>query len=472
MNRLCGSGRGTKVTNKRLRTAVLVATALAVLAIAPGTMAAPAPDGIDCTGPAGDPSPGTPAWHEREAKEAQCGEQRARDTAANPAFHAAGVEATARNGAIIAQDPFRDPAKLTGTRFRYEKVTFVDPKGQPLAGRLFLPCDSSCHGLPAGLRAHAAPHPGVVVVHGGAADQEMYWWGVEPLAEAGYMVLTFQVPRQENTGPGSHYADTKAALDFLTSTPASPTGAGEVNPHWADLDRGRIGLAGHSAGGMAVSRLGQEDERVSAIVSWDRAQSSPMPPDLRLRTPALFMTADYNCQQVPVCVPQPYTSPPDPLGPGNKDEDFRRLRAAGLDTMKVALRAATHLDFTQFGLAGTGSRYGAAVSSYYTLAWFDRYLAPDPASCPRPHSRDGRRCVSARRAAAADGLRRLTATTFDDSADVHNISGGVFDPETRQNVPAMIGGQSVRDRLSFHFRSGYFLGGGTRRCEDVRAGCG
>ena len=44
------------------------------------------------------------------------------------------------------------------------------------------------------------------------------------------------------------------------------------------------------------------------------------------------------------------------------------------------------------------------MTSYYTLAWFDRYLR-------------GSRLA----------LRRLTATRFDRSADVHNISGGTFD---------------------------------------------
>ena len=180
-----------------------------------------------------------------------------------------------------------------------------------------------------------------------------------------------------------------------------------------------------------------------------------MPPGLKLRTPALFLVADFNCQRVPVCVPQPYPSPPDPKGPGNKDEDFQRVSGAGIDSMKIALRAATHLDFTQL-TPGTGSRYGAVVASYYTLAWFDRYL---------------RGAVPGNHALAGGALARLTATTFDDSADVHSISGGVFDPQTQQNVPARIGGQPVADRLSFHFRSAYFLAGGRYRCEDMRAGC-
>src|SRR3954451_8827289 len=206
------------------------------------------------------------------------------------------------------------------------------------------------------------------------------------------MVLTFQIPEPENAAGDAHYPDAKAALAYLLDVPDGGDRADPSNPHWYEVDREHIGLAGHSAGGVAVSRLGQEDPRVSAIVSWDRAQSGPMPAGLRLRTPALFMTADFNCQKVPVCVPQPYSEPPNPDGPGNKGEDFQRVSGAGVDSMQISLRAATHLDFTQFS-PGTGSRYGAAVSFYYTLAWFDRYLKRGKAS--------------------KAALARLTGTRFD-----------------------------------------------------------
>jgi hypothetical protein len=197
-----------------------------------------------------------------------------------------------------------------------------------------------------------------------------------------------------------------------------------------------------------VSRLGQEDPRVSATVSWDRAQSGPMPPGLKLRTPALFLTADFNCQKVPVCLPVAYDTPPDPHGPGDKDTDFQRVSAAGVDSMKVSLRAATHLDFTEFAPTPPSSRYGAIVASHYTLAWFDRYLK-----------------------GSAGALGRLTAARFDASADAHYISGGTYDAASGRNVPARIGGQPVADRLSFHFRSAYWLDHGRVRCDDIRAGC-
>ena len=388
-------------------------------------MAAPAASGQtepECTGPAGDPAPGTPAWDRREDDNVYCATQRNADTGSNPAYQQALAEpAYVQRNTLM--DPFREPTLWNGSRFRFEEVSFTNEAGKAFPGFLFRPPET-----------YAPPYPAVVIMHGGAANQEMYLWASEGLAEAGYMVLSFNIGRDDDT----HYEDTKTALDFLTS---------QLNPHAAELDRAHIGLAGHSAGGVAVSRLGQEDPRVSAIVSWDRAQSGRMPDNLRLRTPALFLVADFNCQRVPVCLPERRSAPPDPRGPGNKDEDFERVKAAGVDTMKIALRAATHLDFTEFPQAN-GSRHGVATAFYYTLAWFNRYLK-----------------------GADDARRRLVATRFDDSADVHNISGGRADPATGGNLPARIAGQPVADRLSFHFRSAYFLDGGRHSCESMRAGC-
>ena len=442
-----------------------LATAL-VSAVLAAAARGDVPGEPDCRGPAGDPGPGTAAWYERENDNAWCGEQRYRDTTTNPAFVAAKTQMDARNGREIFGDPFRDPLLWGGKRFRFQQVSFASPSGQ-LNGYLFRPCDRSCRHIPAGLHRHKPPYPGVVVVHGGAATQEMYFWGAEGLAEAGYMVLTFQIPEPDNAQSSHHYPDTKAALDWFLAAPGHRTRSHELNPRWRELDRRHIGLAGHSAGGVAVSRLGQEDRRVSAIVSWDRAQSSPMPKGIRIRTPAIFLVADYLCQQVPVCVPQPFcklqdcqppksfTSAPDPYGPGNKDEDFRRVAGAGVDSMKVTLRAATHLDFTQF-TPGTGSRYGAAVSFYYTLAWFDRYLA----GARRGHH-----------ALARAAFRRLIGTRFDATGDIHNIGGGRYDAAHNRNVPAFIAGQPVRDRLSFEFRSAYYFTHGRYRCKGMRAGC-
>src|SRR5947208_6509492 len=123
---------------------------LSPLAIALVSMLVPSSAAADsCSGSPGDPAPGTPAWHARELREVQCGEQRAADTAANPAFAAA--ELTNPPGYV--GDPFREPEKLNGKRFRYQKVSFPDPEGQTLDARLFLPL----------VTRRRPPYPAVVV---------------------------------------------------------------------------------------------------------------------------------------------------------------------------------------------------------------------------------------------------------------------------------------------------------------------
>jgi hypothetical protein len=105
------------------------------------------------------------------------------------------------------------------------------------------------------------------------------------------------------------------------------------------------------------------------------------------------------------------------------------------------LRAALHLDWVPSQLSG--NRFAEAVTVYYTLAWFDRYVR-------------GRTEPEV----AADAFERLTAPAFDDSADRHNISQGTFDPDLASstdpyagNVPYGITGLRVADRLSFYFRA-------------------
>ena len=90
------------------------------------------------------------------------------------------------------------------------------------------------------------------------------------------------------------------------------------------------------------------------------------------------------------------------------------------------------------------SRYGELVSLYYTIAWFDRYLRGTADS-----------------SIAEDAFARLTAPVFDDSADIHNISQGFYDPIAALasanldagNVPYRLEGMPTSNRLSFYFRS-------------------
>ena len=438
----------------------------------------------DCLGPAGDPAPGSQAWTQRDYVNQYCATERLVDEVSSPAF---GTTFWAETPGIFAgqnvnmlltpthphlsleqfvaggstADPFRTLDRWTvAHRGRVEPISFIATDGATLNGHLFLP-PKRVHG----------PYPGVVITTGSIQGyQQMYYWAAEGLAEAGYMVMTYDVQGQGDSDtlpanctpsdcPGvpfqqsyNFFQGTEDALNWFFSS---------ANPHRGQLDAKHVGLAGHSLGASAVSAIGQCDPRVHAIVAWDnlaqvsgscaqQATGFPAgsPAQPTLTTPALGINSEYFFN------PTSQSSPPDPDA---KDAAFTELAAKGTDTMQIALRSSTHLEYTYVPYILPASRLGERVAYYYTQAWFDRYLRGSKAA-----------------------QRRLTAHAFDDSADGHSIGAGGYDAQraaakpadtTAGNVPYTIKGLPVKDRVSIYYRSAYSLAGGRVVCRDMREGC-
>ncbi|MFL5843369.1 MAG: alpha/beta hydrolase [Solirubrobacteraceae bacterium] len=465
----------------------LLAAVFTLAAFVPAAHAVPAAV-IDCQAPAPDAEPGTAAFDERDRANMLCATERLDDMEGNPAFAAAFNAETpgkfAGQTAAMALDPAHphltlgqlvpggstaDPFRTLNRwgasgRGRVEDISFAATNGAKLNGHLFRP--------PASV---PGPYPGVVITTGSIQGyQEMYYWAAEGLAEAGYEVLTYDVQGQGNsdTFPAfenctgidacsgvpfqqayNFYQGTEDALNFFFSA---------ANPGRADLDADRVGLAGHSLGASAVSEVGQCDPRVHAIVAWDNlapatqdcaAMAAGFPAGTPAKptnaVPGLGLNAEYFFN------PTPQNGAADPDA---KDAGFRALRAAGTDTMQIALRASTHLEWTYVPYILPASRVGERVSMHYTLAWFDRYLKGDKSATDR-----------------------LTATTFDASADASAIGAGPFDPDAAAadpanpeagNAPVKLAGRKVADRVSFYYRSAYWFGNGAKqRCDDLRKGC-
>jgi dienelactone hydrolase len=465
----------------------VVATALAV------TLAGPAL----AQEPGEGPEPGSPAYLAREAGNAAHALGRQRDQVTNPAFAAAFTSGTLRTypeglarqldqplspivslGQLVpggrAADPFRTTWAEDGRGVR-TPISFDNRDGATIRGSLWappLPFTDPVTG-----RTTSGPLPTVVITTGSIQGfQEMYLWAAQGLAEAGYLVLTTDVQGQgsSDTFPGGGVSGcdvlglaggdgdacpgvpsqqrgnfvegTEDALDWLVSA---------ANPLRALVDVERIGLAGHSLGASAVTEVGNREVpvpsrpelRVRAVVGWDDAN---LPADLAPRVPTMGQAAE------DFFTPPLDAFPPDPDAHLSTHE---RFVAAGVPSHHTTFRGSTHLEWTYIAAILPASSAGERVAMHLTLAWFDRYLKGERrAGIP----------AAEWRAQRADALERLTATSFDGSADRSAIGAGSWDP-VEGNVPVTIEGDAVADHLSYKYRSAYAVDG--QVCEDVRAGC-
>jgi hypothetical protein len=243
------------------------------------------------------------------------------------------------------------------------------------------------------------------------ATEADYYWAAVSLTDAGYVVLTFDAQGQgssgtfgnEDLGPAERPTTegvpfqqdvnflqaTVDAISFAVSTPDAPhamafdgdaaAGIDTVNPYFGQVERSgdgtaNLGLAGHSYGARGVSYAQDpafntvNQEHVRAIVAWDNLAEAYTP-----TVPAMghngesFVFPSFN-----------YSRP----NPEGKKTAFNRWRDAGVDTMQIAPRAATHMEWGYHPPA-CGSDWGNAIAQWYTIAWFDKYLRSDPTADDR-----------------------------------------------------------------------------------------
>jgi dienelactone hydrolase len=435
-----------------------------------------------------DPEPGSPEWWERDARNTERMSGRTQDQVSHPGYfvrlHLATTELYAGNLADQARHPDRPILTLSQLvpqgrgadvhRHDWERrgrgiqapVEYHNRDGARIQGEVWAP--PSPWTDPVTGEAHTGPYPAVVITTGSIQGyKELYWWAAQGLAEAGYVVMTYDVQGQGKSETFAHDEDTgfvdcgpqgcpgvpfQQAANFIEGTEdALDFFLSGDNPLRGLVDDRRIGLAGHSLGASAVTEVGNRDARVSAVVGWDNAN---LPADVEPRVPTMGQNAEVFFG------PSPMISEPDPDA---HNAAFRRFRDAGVPAMQVALQGSTHMEWTYVPYILAASSKGERVAMHFTLAWFDRWLKGER------HGRAGAEVrPTALRAQADDARARLTANTFDDSADRSAIGTGRWEPPLG-NVPHTIGGDHVTDHLSFYYRSSYAFDG--RRCDDVYAGC-
>jgi len=255
--------------------------------------------------------------------------------------------------------------------------------GADLAGRMFRPADSSGRRLPT-----------VVILHGLGGKQSSMWWLGRYLAGRGYVALT--VTTAGNQAVSFQHA-MQAMLDYLRSG---------TSPYAPYIDVTRLGAVGHSAGARAASWVQDADhwtdatktvaksDPVRAVVAFDNLTSdlqgdsgtyllapqctasevagqpvytsgygsTPITP----RVPAMGLASD---QESVTCPERNVVHDPDA-----KEAAWSKWRAAGLDSIELALGGTDHLSFDQdISRTYKGDAHLHDIG-LLTLAWFDRYL--------------------------------------------------------------------------------------------------
>lgn len=142
-----------------------------------------------------------------------------------------------------------------GDRVRLQRVRFpsITPDRLTIPGYIFTPVD-----LPRGEK-----RPGLLMLHGGAAAQlDAHWfrWIVEGV-NRGYVVMFPEY--RGSSGQGSSIAETNYGVTDL----ADVRGAAAFLANHPNVDAGRLGIFGHSRGGMLTLRsLQEEPSRFRAAV--------------------------------------------------------------------------------------------------------------------------------------------------------------------------------------------------------------
>lgn len=496
---------------------------MAVLAVLAAVIAPSA--GV--AGPLDDPAPGSPQWYARSAADFAHSHQRGLDMETNPDYQMRFLpllldwlpdQEDPSANARINTDPFRlDWGPPRGT---VAAVSYPNRYGARISAHVWAP--SVPFTDPVTGAVSNGPFPALIVVNGYGAFENSYWGMAQSLAEAGYVVMTFDPqgqglsdvypnPREVYCDPDGSWRDPQemgireqgecagvdpeglqagSPVDLIAAyvdekvngvdwgaieasyalfRPRFVLGAldaaawltSEANPTRDLVDATRIGVSGHSAGADGAIHAGNGDPlgRFDAAVTWDGYGGFLDTVDPTV--PTLLHYAE--SQEF-----GPHLTPPSAADHEVHGRIADGFEAAGVDSSVIVLRGSTHQEWTYVPHPilnpfctpfCNASALGQRVAVFYTQAWFDLNLKGLVTEQVRGDEA----------AQAADARGRLLASVFDDSVDASSIGHGTWDPSAASNAPYRIASEKVRDHLSLLYPSRHRFD--DIACPNIREGC-
>lgn len=453
-----------------------------------------------------EPAPHTPAWYEREAENYAEAHGRTTDQLSNPDYQRRRAEvcASGSDAGACAGDPYRRIEAWNGARGRVEAISFENRYDATLRGEIWAPPVTFQD--PVTGAVDDGPRPAIVLVSAYGFERFRYRAFAQGLAEAGYVVLTFDPqgqgesdadgdprycdpdgewrkpqemgiretgdcaghdPQPEGTTQDAPYllpillsGDARGVQELYQAfRPRFVFGAldaaawllSDDNPWRGLVDETRLGITGHSIGAYAAMMVANGDplQRFDAGISWDafaRLDNGVGP-----RVPTMFQQSEQENLLGPRTAPPEH---PERLHPAR--QSHAAFLDACIDTTFLVLRSSTHREWSYFapGILTEASRKGERFALHQSLAWFDRYLKGGTTERARGDEV----------AQAGHARQRLDGAVLDDSADRSSIGAGTWDPSDG-NVPYTIAGEPRAGHLSYYYDSDV----GVRSCAAPAA---
>ncbi len=149
-----------------------------------------------------------------------------------------------------------DPADAGPHEAHYIQVTLTNPEtGRDLPTVIWFPADGS------EVDASGAPYAALVFAPGFFASPLMYPGNGQQLATWGYVVAMPDFPDERI---GGRVSDARYLLSYLGKTNVDPG-----STLYGMIDTGRLGMVGHSLGGLTALVAAARDERIKAVVALD-----------------------------------------------------------------------------------------------------------------------------------------------------------------------------------------------------------
>ena len=218
-----------------------------------------------------------------------------------------------------------------------------------------------------------AIHPTIVFVHGFRAKKEWYSWIGECLASQGYSSLLFTVPSPKLPNPHQWSDGIKNAIDYLSN---------KESPLHDKTCSERIGVMGHSMGGLGALMAGSEDSRIKCVVG--------LAPAIIPR----LLTVPEEIYNMSIPIQLQIGSEDGIISPEDVKAFFNNL--ASEKKTNIEIKGGNHIRFmdrttastigeyvTRFGALGKQFKDGKAsitfdeqhnISSSNFVEWFDHFL--------------------------------------------------------------------------------------------------